>query len=213
MKRIAPLLIAFAFAACDNSSHQSSDLSDMAVADLSTGSTADLLARPDFSGVNCGKATCKGGAMDVCCVTDYIDMGFAESCTVRTMCPPNATPLACDGPEDCANMAGGCCATISGTGYVDAGMATSGNGVAACAPSCTVSATIDDNGNFSAQTHLCHTGADCVGLMGTISAPGIPTSTQSFTGCCMQAQAGPYTFCAPLAADGVYGVTCPKSIN
>jgi len=184
--------------------------SHLGVPDLSSPPVADMTVVPDFSGIQCGDAACKTGPQ-VCCVTGA-GSGYTEACTAHGACASGSTPLACDGPEDCPGAGGGCCVALSGTGDADAG-ATSGQGAAACATTCTLKANIDSSGTFSAETRLCHVKADCAGLIGTVTVTGLQPSMGPFDSCCTQAQAGPYTFCAPSTADGLFGVSCPPSIN
>jgi hypothetical protein len=194
--------------ACDNPVRNDAP-PDLAVPDLAM-APPDMTVVPDFSGILCGTALCKT-VTEVCCVTPT-GSGYAEACTAHDSCPAGSNPLACDGPEDCPVAPGGCCVTISGSGSIDAG-ATSGQGSASCVMACTLSGAVDSKGNFSAQTRLCHSKADCNGLMGTITLPVFGSSTSAFDSCCTQSQAGPYTFCAPASVNGVYGVTCPPGIN
>lgn len=185
-------------ASCDEGlSTTQPDLQMSMMPDLAPAGPPRDLAMRIPNGVVCGSSTCT--SPQTCCEV-LVAGALQSSClSAGTPCADGGVTAMCDGPEDCST--GSCCVTVGFQAAAkDGGTPMSTGGAASCSDSCTPGL---DLGNSMITTELCHTGADCAGVMGTT-----PLGSSPFDGCCTLPQAGNIQACAPKMYATLLKYTC-----
>lgn len=164
----------------------------------------------DLKGVSCGQETCNGAQQ--CCVQSTGGQSFSATCVNMGQCGDGGLVAACDGPEDCPMSGQQCCVDVS-VSFGGMSMNPSGAGGSMCGAACEANAVVDTGaGQADIKSALCHSNADCTGLVGDVDAPFVGGMNQQFSRCCTAMQGGTtLSFCAPdgVATFGsVVGIEC-----